>query len=48
MWQILEYTAEFILIWIALSLLKQWYYKQKKKHNKNYPFGIDSGDKNER
>jgi hypothetical protein len=44
MWQILEYTAEFILVWIALSLFKQWYYKRKKKHNKNYPFGIDSGD----
>jgi len=44
MLEILEYTAEFVLIWIALSGIKIWYYRRQRKKNPNYPFGIESGD----
>jgi len=39
MWTILEYIAEFALIWIVLGTLKTWHYRLMSSRYENYPFG---------
>ena len=42
--EVLEYIAEFIIIYLLLAQVKLWYYRRQRKKNPNYPFGIKEGD----